>query len=77
MVSYGGMILTGEHRRTRRETYPSATLSTTNLTWTDPGANQGLRRELPATNRLDHGKAKLWLVLWREIVSADLGSRAV
>jgi hypothetical protein len=37
----GGMILTGENRRTRRETCPSATLSTTNTTWTDPGANQG------------------------------------
>jgi hypothetical protein len=27
---------------TRRKTCPSATLSTTNLTWTDPGSNPGL-----------------------------------
>jgi hypothetical protein len=40
---------------TRGETCPSATLSTTNLTWTDPGSNPGLRGERPATNRLSHG----------------------
>jgi hypothetical protein len=39
------MILTGEHQRTRRKTSPSATLSTTNLTWTDLGANPALRGE--------------------------------
>jgi hypothetical protein len=32
-------------RRTLRKTCPSATLSTTNLTWTDPGANPGLGGE--------------------------------
>ena len=47
------MKLTGENRRTRRKTCPSATLSTTNPTWTDPG----LRGERPATNRLSHGTA--------------------
>jgi hypothetical protein len=31
------MKLTGENRNTRRKICPSATLSTTNLTWTDPG----------------------------------------
>jgi hypothetical protein len=30
---------------TRIKTCPSATLSTTNLTWTDPGSNPGLRGE--------------------------------
>jgi hypothetical protein len=30
MESHGGMIWTGENRRTRRKTCPSATLSTTN-----------------------------------------------
>jgi hypothetical protein len=50
MESHDGMILTGENRRNRRKTCPSATLSTTNLTWTDLGANLGLRGE--ATNRL-------------------------
>jgi hypothetical protein len=41
------------------KTCPSATLSTTNLTWTDPGSNPGLRVERPATNRLSHGTATL------------------
>jgi hypothetical protein len=39
------------------ENLPSATLSTTNPTWIDPGANPGLRGERPATNRLSHGTA--------------------
>jgi hypothetical protein len=43
------MILTGENRRTWRETYPSATLSTTNPTWTALGANPGFCGENPAT----------------------------
>jgi hypothetical protein len=42
---------------TRRKTCPSATLSTTNLTWTDPGSSPGVRGERPATNRLSHGTA--------------------
>jgi hypothetical protein len=42
---------------TRRKTCPSATLSITNPTWTDPGSNSGLRGERPATNRLSHGTA--------------------
>jgi hypothetical protein len=48
-------ILTGKNRRTRRKTCPSVTLSTTNPTWIDPGANPGLRGERPATNDLSHG----------------------
>jgi hypothetical protein len=43
MESYGGMILTGKNRRTRTESCPSATLSTTNPTLTEPGTNPGLR----------------------------------
>jgi hypothetical protein len=39
------------------KTCPSATLSTKNPTWTDPGSNPGLRDEKPATNRLSHGTA--------------------
>jgi hypothetical protein len=39
----------------RRKTCPSATLSTTNPTWIEPGANPGLRGESPATNDLSHG----------------------
>jgi hypothetical protein len=46
------MKLTGESRSTRGETCPSATLSTTNPTWTDPGSNPCLRGEMLATNRL-------------------------
>jgi hypothetical protein len=34
------------------KTYPSATLSTTNPTWTDWGSNPDLRDERPASNRL-------------------------
>jgi hypothetical protein len=47
-------ILTEENRRTRRKTCPSATLSTTNPTWIDPGVNTGLRGERSATNDLSH-----------------------
>jgi hypothetical protein len=51
------MKLTGENRSTRGKTCPSATLSTTNPTWTDPGSNPGVRVGRPATNRLSHGTA--------------------
>jgi hypothetical protein len=51
------MKLTGDNRSTRGKTCPSATLSTTNPTWTNPGSNPGLRGERPATNRLSHGTA--------------------
>jgi hypothetical protein len=37
------------------KTCPSATLFTTNPTWSDPGSNPGLRGERPATNRPSHG----------------------
>jgi hypothetical protein len=57
MENDGGMILTGENRRTLRKTCPSATLSTTNPTLIDPVANRGLRGERPATNHLSHGTA--------------------
>jgi hypothetical protein len=51
-------ILTGDNRRTRRKTCPSATLSTTNPTWIDPGANPGLHGEKPATNDPSHDTAQ-------------------
>jgi hypothetical protein len=51
------MKLTGENRRTRGKTFPSASLSTTNPTWTDPLSNPGLRGGRPAANRLSHGTA--------------------
>jgi hypothetical protein len=54
MDSQGGMDDTDRgNRRTRRKTCPSATLSTTNPTWTD----LGLCVDRPATNRLSHGTA--------------------
>jgi hypothetical protein len=47
------MKLTGKNRSTwGGKTCPSATLSTTNPTWTDPVSNPGPRGERPATNRL-------------------------
>jgi hypothetical protein len=53
------MKLTGENQSTRGKTCPSATLFTTNPTWTDPGSNPGLRGGRPAANRLIHGTALL------------------
>jgi hypothetical protein len=53
--SHCGMIMTGENRRTRRKTCTSATLSTTNLTWTEPVANPFLCGERPAAYCLSHG----------------------
>jgi hypothetical protein len=50
-------ILAGGNRRTRRKSCPSATLSSINPTWIDPGANPALRGERPATNDLSHGTA--------------------
>jgi hypothetical protein len=51
------MIFTGENQRTRRKTCPSATLSTTNPTWTDPRVNLDLHSERPANDGLRHGTA--------------------
>jgi hypothetical protein len=41
------------------KTCPSATLSTTNPTWLDPGLTPGHRGGKPATNRLSYGAASL------------------
>jgi hypothetical protein len=46
-------------RRTRRKTCPNAAFSTTNPTYTKPGANPGLRCERRATNRLSHAMTSL------------------
>jgi len=51
------MILTGTGRSRRRETFTSATLSTTNLKWTDWGSNLGLYYDRPTVNRLSIGTA--------------------
>jgi hypothetical protein len=55
-----------ENRITRRKTTPTATLSTTNPTWDDWGANTGLRGERSAANLLSHGKTSGFIkVLYR------------
>jgi hypothetical protein len=41
-----------------KKTCHSATLSTTNPTWPDPGSNPGRRGGKPATNRLSYGAAQ-------------------
>jgi hypothetical protein len=51
------LIVRRKNRRTRRETRSSATLSTTNLTWAEPGTKPGLHVERPPTNLLSHGTA--------------------
>jgi hypothetical protein len=48
----GGMKIGKGNRSTRRKTYPSATLSTTNPKWLDLSSNPGRRGGKPATNRL-------------------------
>jgi hypothetical protein len=53
------MKLIGKTEVLGEKTCPSATLSTTNPTWTDPGSNPGLRGERLATNRLSYGTAFL------------------
>jgi hypothetical protein len=63
------MELTGENRSTQGKTCPSATLSTSNPTWTDPGSNPGLRGKRPATNRLSHGTAFYILVHNHHIIT--------
>jgi hypothetical protein len=60
------MKLTGENRRTRGKTRPSATLSTINPTWTDPGSNPGLRGRKPAANSLSHGTANCRCLQWTD-----------
>jgi hypothetical protein len=55
--SHSEIILTGENQVTWRKTCPSATLSTTNPTWTEPGSNPGLCDERLVTNSLRHGTA--------------------
>lgn len=49
----GGMIPAGGNRRTQIRTSLNVTLSTKNLTWSDLGANPGLRCEM-VTNHLSY-----------------------
>jgi hypothetical protein len=50
------------------ENLPSATLSTINPTWLDPGLNPGRRGGKPATNRLSYGEA--YLLIFLNIISS-------
>jgi hypothetical protein len=54
-----GMIRTEENKITRRKTYPSTILSTTNPTETGPGSNLGLHDERLANNCLSHSRAQV------------------
>jgi hypothetical protein len=49
------MILTEKYPSTGRRTSSSATVSITNLPWTDMGPKPGLRNDRPAINSLSHG----------------------
>jgi hypothetical protein len=49
----------GKPKNSGGKTCPSATLSTTNPTWTDPGSNPGLRGGRLVANRLSHGTATI------------------
>jgi hypothetical protein len=51
------MKVTEENQSTWGKTCPSATLSTTNPTWTEPGSNPGLPGESLVTNCLSHDTA--------------------
>jgi hypothetical protein len=51
-----------ENQRTWRKTNPSATLSTTNSTWTDLGTNLGLFGEKLVTNHLVYGTTYMNLI---------------
>jgi hypothetical protein len=53
MESHGGVIFTGGNQSILRKTCPTAT----NATWTDLGANLGLRVERTTSNCLNHGMA--------------------
>ena len=69
------MGLTWENRSTRRKTCPNATLSTTNLTWTNPASNPGLRGYRPATNRLSHDMAVTYTHIALIIVALAMSIR--
>ena len=63
--SVDGMTLTGEDRSTRRKSFPNATLSTTDFTWTSQGRNSSLCSERPSTNHPGRGMAFVMFLCWR------------
>jgi hypothetical protein len=50
----GGIEIGRRKPKYSEKTYPSATLSTANLTWADMGSNPGRRGGKPATNLLSY-----------------------
>jgi hypothetical protein len=57
LKSHSGIIFTGKNQGTRRQTWLSGNLSTTNPTWSDLVSKSGLYDEWPATKRVNHGTA--------------------
>jgi hypothetical protein len=53
----GGMKIGRVKPKYSEKTFPSATLSTTDPTWLDPGLNPGRRSGKSATNRLSYDAA--------------------
>jgi hypothetical protein len=68
----GGMRIGRENRSTRRKTYPSATLSTTNSIWQGQGSNPGRRGRKSMSNRLSYGSARANESVKQEIIRALL-----
>jgi hypothetical protein len=70
--SHGGVKLVKENLRAWSKTYPRASLSTINPTWTDIGTNQVLCGERPVTYHLNHGTAKCNIKLNHKIGQSHL-----
>jgi hypothetical protein len=60
----GGRITTGKNQSTWKQTCPSPTLSTTNLTWTGLGLNTNLSNNRLATNDLCQGFNSQTMIEW-------------
>jgi hypothetical protein len=61
------------NRKYSEKTCPTATLSTINSTWLDPGLNPGHRGGKPATNRLNYGVALgfVYQAIWSVFIKRD------
>jgi hypothetical protein len=62
----------GKPKNSKKKACTSVTLSTTNPTGTGLGANQGLRGETSATNRLSHGTAEIQINQQHSVISHAL-----
>jgi hypothetical protein len=63
MIDDDDRLWIGRGNQVLGETCPSATLSTTNLTWPDPGSNPGSRGGKPATNQREPNSWR-WRTGW-------------